>query len=67
VQHVEVPVPTPAKNQVLVKIEAAGINPADWKKVQSGAWKLFVPSKLPYIPGAIDNYEIYINSQSMNL
>ncbi|KAK3017477.1 LOW QUALITY PROTEIN: hypothetical protein RJ639_006427 [Escallonia herrerae] len=30
-KHVEVPVPTPSKGEVLVKLEAASINPADWK------------------------------------
>ena len=32
-QHVEVPVPTPKKDEVLLKLEAASINPVDWKTV----------------------------------
>lgn len=50
-EHVEVPVPVPSKDQVLVKVEAASVNPADWK-IQAGAMKLFgIPGKFPYIPG----------------
>jgi len=49
-KHVEVPVPTPAKDQVLVKVEVASINPVDWKVVQKGTMKLIAPGKLPYIP-----------------
>jgi NADPH:quinone reductase-like Zn-dependent oxidoreductase len=50
-QHVEIPVPVPAKDQVLVKVEAASVNPVDWKVIQAGVFKLFLPPKLPYIPG----------------
>ncbi len=49
-QHAEVPVPTPGKEQVLVKVEAAGVNPADWK-IQQGVFRPFGPSKMPCIPG----------------
>jgi NADPH:quinone reductase-like Zn-dependent oxidoreductase len=52
VQHVEVPVPVPAKDQVLVKVEAASVNPVEWKVIQAGLFKLFLPAKLPHIPGA---------------
>lgn len=50
-EHVEVPVPKPAKDQVLVKVEAASINPIDWKAIQKGVLRLFAPAKLPHIPG----------------
>ncbi|GFZ01865.1 oxidoreductase, zinc-binding dehydrogenase family protein [Actinidia rufa] len=30
-EHVEVPVPTPKQDEVLLKLEAASINPVDWK------------------------------------
>ncbi|XVF21328.1 hypothetical protein REPUB_Repub12eG0081600 [Reevesia pubescens] len=49
--HVEVPIPTPNQNEVLLKIEAAGINPIDWK-IQAGLLRPFLPSKFPFIPGA---------------
>ncbi|KAI4331752.1 hypothetical protein L6164_016709 [Bauhinia variegata] len=49
-KHVEVPVPTPKKNEVLLKVEATSINPVDWK-IQKGMLRpLFLPRKFPYIP-----------------
>ena len=50
-QHVEVPVPVPAKDQVLVKVEAASVNPVDWKVIQEGLFKVVLPAKMPHIPG----------------
>jgi NADPH:quinone reductase-like Zn-dependent oxidoreductase len=44
-------VPGPAKDQVLVKVEAASINPIDWKAIQKGLLRVFAPAKLPYTPG----------------
>ncbi|KDP45282.1 hypothetical protein JCGZ_15147 [Jatropha curcas] len=49
-KHVEVPVPLPKKEEVLLKLEAASINPVDWK-IQKGLLRPLVPRKLPYIPG----------------
>jgi len=42
----EVPVPIPAKDQVLIKIVASGVNPIDWK-IREG----FMKHPLPYVPG----------------
>ncbi|GFZ01867.1 oxidoreductase, zinc-binding dehydrogenase family protein [Actinidia rufa] len=48
-QHVEVPVPTPKKDEVLLKLEAASINPVDWK-TQKGMLRPLFPRKFPFIP-----------------
>lgn len=48
--HVELPIPSLRKGEVLVKIEAASVNPVDWK-VQSGSLRPIFPSKLPHVPG----------------
>ncbi|KAK7293167.1 hypothetical protein RJT34_16029 [Clitoria ternatea] len=47
---VEVPTPTPSKDEVLIKMEAASLNPFDWK-VQKGMLRPLLPHKFPYIPG----------------
>ncbi|KAG8640377.1 chloroplast envelope quinone oxidoreductase homolog [Manihot esculenta] len=49
-KHVEVPVPTPRKDEILLKLEATSINPIDWK-VQKGLLRPFLPRKIPHIPG----------------
>ncbi|KAL6851415.1 hypothetical protein ACP4OV_020348 [Aristida adscensionis] len=46
--YVEIPLPSLKKNEVLVKVEAASINPADWK-IQKGMLRPFYP-KFPCIP-----------------
>nr|GLL33275.1 putative quinone-oxidoreductase homolog, chloroplastic [Ipomoea trifida] len=48
-KHVEVPIPTPGKGEVLLKIEARSLNPFDCR-IQSGIIRPFLPSKFPYIP-----------------
>ncbi|KAF8402145.1 hypothetical protein HHK36_013097 [Tetracentron sinense] len=48
-KHVEVPVPAPKKDEVLVKLEAASLNPIDWK-IQKGMLRPVMPRKFPYIP-----------------
>ncbi|EHA8587701.1 Chloroplast envelope quinone oxidoreductase [Cocos nucifera] len=48
-EHVEIAVPLPMKNEVLLKVEAASINPADWK-IQKGMVRPFLPPKFPFTP-----------------
>jgi NADPH:quinone reductase len=42
-----VPTPSPAQSEALIRIEAASINPSDWKNVQG----LMTQTTLPRIPG----------------
>ena len=44
------PRPAPQAGQVLVRLMAAGVNPADWK-YRSGAYKAFMPLNFPWTPG----------------
>ncbi|GMN50251.1 hypothetical protein TIFTF001_019397 [Ficus carica] len=48
-KHVEVPIPDPNKDEVLLKVEATSINPFDWK-VQKGMLRPLLPPRFPYIP-----------------
>ncbi|XP_031100553.1 chloroplast envelope quinone oxidoreductase homolog [Ipomoea triloba] len=48
-KHVEVPVPSPTKGEVLLKLEAISLNPVDWK-IQEGPLRPIFPRKLPHIP-----------------
>ncbi|KAK6145133.1 hypothetical protein DH2020_021953 [Rehmannia glutinosa] len=48
-KHVEVPVPTPSKGEVLLKLEATSLNPIDWK-TQKGMLRPLLPRKFPFIP-----------------
>lgn len=47
-QVVDLPIPKPDKNEILVKIEAAGINPVD-SYIRQGTYPQL--PELPYIPG----------------
>ncbi|WOL04186.1 chloroplast envelope quinone oxidoreductase [Canna indica] len=49
-EHVEIPVPSPKKDEVLLKVEAVAINPVDWK-IQNGVMRPILPSKFPFAPG----------------
>ncbi|KAK1318100.1 hypothetical protein QJS10_CPB04g01283 [Acorus calamus] len=48
-KHVEIPIPSPKQDELLLKLEAASLNPVDWK-IQSGFLKPFQPRKFPFIP-----------------
>nr|GMD64067.1 chloroplast envelope quinone oxidoreductase homolog [Ipomoea batatas] len=58
-KHVEVPVPTPKKGELLVKMEAVSINPVDWK-VQAGSLRPMFPRKFPHIPVLYGNFNLAI-------
>jgi NADPH:quinone reductase-like Zn-dependent oxidoreductase len=47
----QIPQPQPQQGEVLVRVHAAGVNPADWK-LRSGMMKAFRPATFPYVPGA---------------
>ncbi|KAL5231344.1 hypothetical protein ABZP36_030120 [Zizania latifolia] len=47
-KHVEVPIPAPKDGEVLIKMEAVGINAIDWK-LQKGMLRPFLPKKFPFI------------------
>ncbi|MFF5307631.1 NADP-dependent oxidoreductase [Streptomyces sp. NPDC013161] len=49
-QEAEVPEPTVGKHDVLVRVEAAGLNPLD-EKIRAGEFKQILPYKLPLILG----------------
>ncbi len=46
----QAPVPQPQSGQVLVRIFASGVNPADWK-ARSGMMRNFRPLTFPWTPG----------------
>ena len=59
-QHVELPVLKPKKDEVLVRVEACSINPIDWK-VQKGFMKPVLPHRFPHVPGELHTWDL-INS-----
>jgi NADPH:quinone reductase-like Zn-dependent oxidoreductase len=46
----QAPRPEPNADQVLIRLKAAGVNPADWK-YRSGAYKQYMPLTFPWTPG----------------
>ena len=46
----QAPIPQPAAGQVLVRVVAAGVNPADWKMC-AGLYQAWRPIPLPFTPG----------------
>ncbi len=46
----QAPRPEPKANEVLIRLKAAGVNPADWK-YRSGMYKQFMPLQFPWTPG----------------
>src|SRR5260221_5524428 len=49
-QYEDVVVPTPAAGELLIKVQAASVNPLDWK-TREGYLKGLVPHTLPFILG----------------
>ena len=45
----QAPRPEPNADQVLIRLKAAGVNPADWK-YRSGIYKQYVPLTFPWTP-----------------
>lgn len=46
----QAPIPQPQTGQVLVRVYASGVNPADWK-IRAGLSKNYRPLTFPWIPG----------------
>jgi NADPH:quinone reductase-like Zn-dependent oxidoreductase len=44
------PIPVVAADAVLIRVAAAGVNPADWR-LRNGQFKRFMKLSLPFIPG----------------
>lgn len=49
-QYEDAPKPKPASGEVLIRVHAAGVNPADWK-IREGHLQQLVQHKFPLIPG----------------
>ena len=46
----EIDVPLPEKNDVLIAVYAAGVNPIDFR-LRSGEWKYLLQGGFPRVPG----------------
>ncbi|KAG1363460.1 Chloroplast envelope quinone oxidoreductase [Cocos nucifera] len=60
--HVKVPIPSPKKDEILLKLEATSINPVDWK-FQKGVARPFLPPKFPFIP--YDKFSLLLFAQGL--
>nr|CAB3453868.1 unnamed protein product [Digitaria exilis] len=49
-KHMEVPIPSPGKGEVLIRMEATSLNVADWM-FQKGAARPVMPRKFPFVSG----------------
>jgi NADPH:quinone reductase-like Zn-dependent oxidoreductase len=47
---VDLPTPSPGKNQLLLKVVASAVNPVDWKRA-SGKLRFLIPATFPATPG----------------
>ncbi len=47
----ELPKPIIAPSSVLIRVGAAGVNPADWQ-IRNGRFRLVIRASMPFIPGA---------------
>ncbi|HXV91655.1 MAG TPA: NADP-dependent oxidoreductase [Pseudonocardia sp.] len=45
------PVPRPGEGELLVRVAAAGVNPADYA-LRSGRFRLYMRGRLPFVPGS---------------
>jgi NADPH:quinone reductase-like Zn-dependent oxidoreductase len=50
VEFAEIPVPEPRAGELLIRVEAASLNPVDWK-IRSGKYPLVKEDKLPFVLG----------------
>lgn len=51
-QYGDLPTPTPAPGEVLVRVAASGVNPSDWKTRLGSARKMTFPRVIPHSDGA---------------
>ncbi|MFL6678905.1 MAG: NADP-dependent oxidoreductase [Burkholderiaceae bacterium] len=50
VEYADLPVPEPGPGELLLKVEAASLNPVDWK-IRSGKYPVVKADQLPYVLG----------------
>jgi NADPH:quinone reductase-like Zn-dependent oxidoreductase len=50
VEFAEIPVPAPGAGELLIKVEAASLNPVDYK-IRGGKYPVVKEAQLPFVPG----------------